>query len=461
MEKISLDILPARRVPWVAIAIWSAVVVMALVAGIQAYHKEVKDLALANPLDINDFNRWLRMLPGFLHRHANFKNDLWPMPPFTIVLFSPFSLLSFPAAQFAWAFFKPVLLAIIFYSALDIVRKSGVRIAVLPMTLLLAVWFWPVIGDMQEGQVNLLMLTPMAVGLWLAQKETSKTDWLAGLMLAMAVAIKVTPIIFIIYFLWRRRWRVAAAMVLGIPFWLFVPLAAFFGPAQSMLWNHQYFDIMIRPYILHGAVKVPSGESIPSFLLRLLAHVPAFVAYPHGHAKNYYVNLFDLSPASAQRIIRFVLVGIGCVGLVWMRRKLPTLRCRRYALEIGAVAAFMLWAEEWSWVPHYVTLIFTLMAAAMVASDIEAPRIGRTLSVVALGLAAVLMMLTSDVIKIFGPHAANYGRTLDPALFAGFALVLAFMASGYSRRTAYAPPEVLNTAGDAHAAARPSPESPA
>ena len=443
MAKLQSSSVPGKQIPWVSIILWCVVVVMALVVGIQAYHREVKDLALAHPLDINDFNRWLRMLPGFLYHHANFKNDLWPMPPFTIVLFSPFSLLSFPMAQFAWAFFKPVLLAVIFYCALSIVRKCGVRIAPLPMALIFMVWFWPVIGDMQEGQVNLLMLTPMALGLWLAQMEKPATDWLAGLMLAMAVAIKVTPIIFIIYLLWRRRWRVAAAMVLGIPFWLYVPLALVFGPGQSILWNHQYFDIMIRPYILHGAVKVPSGESIPSFLLRLLSHVPAFVAYPHGHPKNYYVNLFHFSPARAQAIIRTVLVAIGCIGLVWMRRRLTTLRCRRYALEIGAIAAFMLWAEEWSWVPHYVTLIFTLMAAAMVASDIQAPRIGRKLSLAALIIAAVLMALTSDLIKIFGPHASNYGRTLDPALFAGFALVLAFMASGYSRLTAYSPPDAI------------------
>ncbi len=442
--------------PWITIILWVVVVVMGMVVGIQAYHREIKDLALAHPLDINDFNRWLRMLPGFLHHHKNFKNDLWPMPPFTIVLFSPFSLLSMPAAQFAWAFFKPVLLAIIFYSSLGIVRRCGVRIAPLPMALILAVWFWPVIGDMQEGQVNLLMLTPMAAGLWLAQIGRPKTDILAGLMLAMAVAIKVTPIIFLIYFLWRRRWRVAAAMVLGIPFWLYIPLAACFGPAQAILWNHQYFDIMIRPYILHGSIKVPSGESIPSFLLRLLAHVPAFVAYPHGHARNYYVNLFNLSPAAAQRIIRIVLVTIGSIGLVWMRRRLPTLLCRRYVLEIGAIAAFMLWAEEWSWVPHYVTLIFTLMAAGMVVSDDLAPRIGRRLCLAALILAAILMALTSDIIKIFGAHAANYGRTLDPALFAGFALVLAFMSSGYSRLIAASPPEKLASAADRPPAVPPS-----
>lgn len=422
---------------WATIIGWCLVVIIATVCAIQARNREIKDLLLAHPLDINDFNRWLRFLPGFLHGHRRFVNDLWPMPPFTIVLLAPFSLLSFPDAQFVWAFVKPALIAMIFYSALGMVRRMGVKIDPLPMGLILFIWLFPCIGDIQEGQVNLLMLTPLAIGLWLIGRDTKVGSWVGGTLIGMAVAIKVTPIIFVIYFLWRRRWAAAAAIVLGVIFWLYVPLSLFFGVPQAVAWNHQYFDVMIRPYLIHSAVKVSSGESIPSFLYRLLVHAPAFVTYHHGVAKSYYANFIDMSPRAAEDVVRIVLIIIGLIGLVWMRHKLPSLKSRRYLMEVGALAVFMLWAEEWSWVPHYVLFIFPVMALGMLASDEKQPVAGRRRSMVALVAAAVLMFLTSDAVKIFGPHASNWSRVANPVLIAGLAVMAAIFTARYSRQVEY------------------------
>lgn len=416
---------------WTVLIGWIIVGIISLVIAIQAWHRQAKDLATSHPSDINDFNRWLRMLPQFLHQHTAITGNLWPMPPFTFVLLAPFSWISFPAAQFAWVLCKPLMLAIIFYAVLAIVRRAGGKINALPMALILLTWLWPVVGDMQEGQMNLLMLTPLAAGLFLAQWEEIWSDWLGGLLIGMAVAIKVTPLIFLIYLFWRRRWTAAMAMVAGIVFWLFVPLAIFFGPHQAMLWNQQYIHAMITPYLVKGSVAVTSGESLPSFFLRLLSHRAAFITYHHGVAKKYYVNVLNLPVPLAQRIIRIALVMIGVIGLVWMRRKLPTLKCRRYIFEIGAVAAFLLWAESWCWVPHYVTLIFTLMAAGLIASDPEAKSAVRFRMTILLAVAAFLMAMTSDLVKVFGPHASNYSRTIDPVLFAGIILVLGIMTAGY------------------------------
>ncbi len=427
---------------WTGIIAWSIVSIASLVIAIQAWHRQVKDLAMPHPLDINDFNRWLRMLPQFLHQHAAISGNLWPMPPFTFVLLAPLSWMSFPAAQFTWVLCKTVMLAIIFYSSMAIVRRSGGKIDPLPMALILLIWLWPVVGDMQEGQMNLLMLTPLAAGLFFIQREELWTDVLGGLLVAMAVAIKVTPLIFLVYLLWRKRWIPALSILGGIVFWLFVPLAICFGPHQAVRWNQQYIHAMIAPYLVKGSVSIVSGESLPGFLIRLLAHRAAFITYHHGVAKKYYVNVLNLSAPVAQRIVRIVLVSIGVIGLVWMRRTLPTFKSRRYIFEIGAVAAFLLWAEAWCWVPHYVTLIFTLMAAGLIASDSAAKPAARWRMTILLAIAAVLMMLTSDMVKVFGPHAPNYSRTYDPVLFAGMILVLGIMTAGYPWSVASARAEV-------------------
>lgn len=204
---------------------------------------------------------------------------------------------------------------------------------------------------------------------------------------------------------------------------------------------------MITPYVVKGTVAVYSGESIPSFLYRLLTHVPAFRATYHGVDTPYYINMVNLTPGMARFIVRIVLVMIGLIGLLWMRYRLPTFKSRRYIMEIGAVAAFMLWAEEWSWVPHYVTLILTIAAAAMIAVDSKSPKASARRAWAALVAAAVLMLFTSDAVKIFGSQASNWGRTIDPSLFAGITLVMAILFSGYSNAAAYStgqPNELVN-----------------
>src|SRR3954451_2859663 len=60
------------------------------------------------------------------------------------------------------------------------------------------------------GQPNLVLLAMMLYGFWSLQHQRS---WLAGLMFALATAIKVFPIAVLPYLVWRRNWGAAVATV--------------------------------------------------------------------------------------------------------------------------------------------------------------------------------------------------------------------------------------------------------
>jgi hypothetical protein len=77
------------------------------------------------------------------------------------------------------------------------------------------------------------------------------------------------------------------------------------------------------------------------------------------------------------------------------------------------------------------------MALGMLASDEKQPVAGRRRSMVALVAAAVLMFLTSDAVKIFGPHASNWSRVANPVLIAGLAVMAAIFTARYSRQVEY------------------------
>lgn len=411
-----------RLVAWIVVGIAIAITV---VAAIQARQRQIKKEQTHSTHQVNDFDRWMTEVPQFLQPHpVNYVSDSFPTPPVTLLVFAPLTWISPANAQFVWVCCKFFFALGIFLLSLQIVRRAGVEPSVLALLLVLAVWLWPVLGDMQEGQTNLLMLLPLTAGLWFIQNDHRSGQWLGGLLVALAICIKVTPIIFLIYLLWQRRWVASLAVLVGMVVWLLVVPALAFGWSQNLLWLNQWFHIMILPYVEHGRVQYYVGQSVPSFLSRLIRNVPAFTYNKHtGHPLPQYVNVLSLHRNLADWLIRGILVVVGLIGLWWMRARVASARSRDYVLQIGAVAAFMLWASPRTWVPHYVSLIFTLMAVAMVLSDTAQVYARRRQAALALAVAAFLMFLTTDVGKVFGPNGHRWLLTIGVSLWASVLLM--------------------------------------
>jgi hypothetical protein len=83
---------------------------------------------------------------------------------------------------------------------------------------LVAVGFEPVIGNLDEGQINLVLLGLSGVWIlgWVAGDR-----WWGGVALGAAVAVKLLQAPLGLLLLWGRRWRMAAAAALaGLALWL-------------------------------------------------------------------------------------------------------------------------------------------------------------------------------------------------------------------------------------------------
>ena len=104
------------------------------------------------------------------------------------------------------------------------------------------------------------------------------------------------------------------------------------------------------------------------------------------------------------------MIGVAAAGLVWTRRRLPTLRSPRYLVEIGAVAAFMLWFSERTWVHHYVSFILTLCAAGALLSDPTQPESTRRATRVALIVFAAMTLFASEAGRIFGVDGIDWAK---------------------------------------------------
>jgi len=92
--------------------------------------------------------------------------------------------------------------------------------------------------DLDDCGLQLILLFMLTLGAWWTLRRRSI---LAGLMLAMAVTYKVTPVFFLPLLLYKRRWREAAWMVVFVAVLNLLLPAAWLGWDKTIMAQHIYF----------------------------------------------------------------------------------------------------------------------------------------------------------------------------------------------------------------------------
>ncbi|HEU4782644.1 MAG TPA: glycosyltransferase family 87 protein [Ktedonobacterales bacterium] len=153
-------------------------------------------------------------------------------PPLLAILLSPFTVLPFKTLAALWLALNCTLwLAVALALAREIALLLGGRIhlsdgdaahkrmltalfanpiplVALALALLLCLTSEPAIQTALTGQINLLVLLPLALVLELERRGHLR--WV-GAMIAIAAMLKFTPAILLLYFVLRRRWQVVFA----------------------------------------------------------------------------------------------------------------------------------------------------------------------------------------------------------------------------------------------------------
>lgn len=167
---------------------------------------------------------------------------LVPITPFSTLFVWPLVGLKALAAKRAWILLNLLLVVPICWMLRSMTGLSYRRLA-----LIFALNF-PFYRNLEFGQFYVLLLLLITAACWASLKGRQAP---AGVLVAIAAAAKVFPLIFFVFFLQRRAWRAmmwgivtgAAAIVLSI---------AVFG------WNvHRTYLLEILPWTLHGEAMPP------------------------------------------------------------------------------------------------------------------------------------------------------------------------------------------------------------
>ncbi|MBM6401725.1 glycosyltransferase 87 family protein [Phycicoccus sonneratiae] len=185
-------------------------------------------------------------------------------PPFAAFLGVPLALLPFGVVGWLWTALQVLATtAITWYAARGLLRQAGpwlpLALAALTAPML---WLHPVGDGIRFGQVNAFIV--LACVMDLVEPRPRIARWLPkGALIGLAMAVKLTPGVFVVHFLVTRRWKEAATAVASAA--VATLLAAAVLPGTS--W--EYWTAALRDPTRLGPNAGTANQSVRGFLLRL------------------------------------------------------------------------------------------------------------------------------------------------------------------------------------------------
>ena len=283
------------------------------------------------------------------------------------------------------------------------------------------------------GQPNLLLLALMLGACACLRRHRQGC---AGVLIALAAAIKAFPVMAVGYLVYRRCWKAVAAVVVAMALLLLVLPMAFRGPGRALDDLTTWTRGMVLKYDADAIAQRPmrcysfKNQSLMAIANRLLRPIPA-----DGEAdKSWKVNVADLDFRTINALI--VATGLGLCGfyLASMPRR-GRRTDRTDAIEWGMLLLLILIFSPLSFNYFYVWLLYPLALVLNLVLSVRGAPDGRVVKPVLIACLAANVVLLALAIP-FRREAQAYGN-----LF--FASLLLLVGLGWGMRRMADPTSAL------------------
>jgi alpha-1,2-mannosyltransferase len=259
-------------------------------------------------------------------------------------------------------------------------RRTWLAAAIVAPT---AIYFEPIASNFEFGQINVVLMA-----LVIADSMPRRTPWPRGLLLGLAIALKLTPAVFLLYFVVRRNGRAALTALTAF---VAATLAGF-----VLAWHNswEYWTETVRHTDRIGSAALNTNQNIAGALARL-----------------------SLGPDE-----RFVLWVACCLAVlavtVWAARRV--LGADEPPLALICVALFGLVVSPVSWSHHWVWVLPTVVVTTVLAYR------RRSAPLAALSAAGVAVMVWTPI-ELLPEHqeaTASWWRQLAGMSYVWWALAV-------------------------------------
>ena len=393
-------------------AVWIAALITIIGTGMIHADKAAEDRGA--------FLRWRHQIIEMMHGVNIYDEYFFPNPPIMPLTLYPLMKLPPVEGALAWFTLKAAMAAGAIVMCLRMVRFGSKPVPSWVQAAIVLLSLRPIMSDLHHANNNLLILFLVVSSLYAWRKGY---DVLAGMILALSIAYKVTPALFLAYFVWKRQWRTVGATFLGLGVFLLIVPSLFLGPEFNGICLGTWWNRILSPYVSSDKVGDQEiNQSLVGVLTRLMTETNRVGRY----ALKIRVNFVEWDPKAV--VLGIKVLSLGLVGLLaWLCRTKTTRRDDpRLFGEFALVVLTMLFVSERSWKHHFVTLVlpFTYLAYRAGVSGLASR--ARWALAGALTLAALLMASTSTEIGgLFGRQGHKLAQAYGMFLWAGVVLYAA------------------------------------
>jgi alpha-1,2-mannosyltransferase len=316
-------------------------------------------------------------------------------PPLAAIVFCPFAWLHMPAASVAITVVTLVLLivsTVIVLTRLDVWNSSTMVpgpawqrrlwLAVL-IVAPASIWLEPISSNFAFGQINVVLMT-----LVIADCVPRRTPWPRGLLLGLGIALKLTPAVFLLYFLLRRDNRAALTALASFA------VATLLGFVLAWSDSWEYWTRTVHHTDRIGEAALNTDQNIAGALARI------------GLGEH-------------ERVLLWVA---GCLVVLavttWAMRRV--LRAGEPTLAVICVALFGLVVSPVSWSHHWVWVLPTVLVTAILAWR----RRNVALAVVSAAGVALMRWSQIDLLPKHHEATANWWHQLAGMSYVWWALAV-------------------------------------
>lgn len=391
---------------------------------------------LWDPERTNDFLAYHQAaracLDGDLHTAYDHPEKPYQYPPSLAALIVPLGLLSYRAALAIWILMLLVLFLVTFRS-LDEVLGAPVKGIDKMMGLLLA--FRLLQSDFANSNANTLVLALVVLGFLAVRRDRAV---LGGLLLSLAAAIKVFPILLAPWLLYKKRFRLSLSFLGGLVLWGCLVPGAIVGPRDTLTCYERWLGDMGGPSA--GVAEAPelergayvAGQSLRTFWFHLLRETDA-----SAHDDDIFtVHVAHLSMTTVENVYRVTggLLLLAGLWIFWRRGHARLFSGPEIALALLLAVVLSPLARK----AHFVMIWPAAVLAFSIARVSRGPR--RRLLHGAWIAALLLVVFTSP--GALGPWLSKRVMAFAPLTWASLllaAVVVVPPLAGWRGRTSDAP----------------------
>jgi alpha-1,2-mannosyltransferase len=271
-------------------------------------------------------------------------------PPFSAVGFVPLALLPVGAAKVLMVVLNAIASATLFtvvavavqdkwdrlrgWSALTapISVKTGLVVSAAAALFTASM---PIGENFRYGQINVILAAVVAIDIL-----APRPPWPRGLLVGLAVAIKLTPLVFVGYFVVTRQWRPVLASFAGVA--SATALGWLVTPSDTV----KYVTSLVFETGRIGGLDYASNQSIRGIVER----IPAL----------------DGMRGAIWVVATVLVVALATVAIEVSRRRGDTPAAMLSASYIGLICSPVSWGHHWVWLS--ATVVYLLMRWAATGS---------------------------------------------------------------------------------------------